>query len=157
MLHTKAQCHWSLGSGEIDFWRVLPYMGVAAILIMWPRSRYPNKLSFPRPMEAAHEIWLRLAQQFRRRRSLKMVDGQTTDDDRRSMPILTVYSSFSVLYYKVVVTTATTNSHEMGKSPFEYFRVFCCYWNNIFFSMFTPEEAIVQCSWTLMSLKAEVS
>ena len=41
----------------------------------------PNKLSFPRLMEAPHEIWLRLAQRFWRRRSLKMVDGrqQTTD------------------------------------------------------------------------------
>ena len=41
----------------------------------------PNKLSFPRPMEAPHEIWLRLAQRFWRRRSLKMVDGRTTTDD----------------------------------------------------------------------------
>ena len=40
----------------------------------------PNKLSFPRPMETPHEIWLRLAQLFWRRRSLKMVDGQRTDD-----------------------------------------------------------------------------
>ena len=41
----------------------------------------PNKLSFPRSMEAPHEIWLRLAQRFWRRRSLKMVDGWTTTDD----------------------------------------------------------------------------
>ena len=27
MLHTKFQCHWSIGSGEEDFLRFLPYMG----------------------------------------------------------------------------------------------------------------------------------
>ena len=32
MLHTKSQSHWPSGSGE-DF---LPYMGVAAVLVMWP-------------------------------------------------------------------------------------------------------------------------
>ena len=47
-----------------------------------------NKLLFPRPMEAPHEIWLQLAQRFWRRRSLKMVDGQRTDDR-------------SCLYYKL--------------------------------------------------------
>ena len=38
----------------------------------------PNILSFPWPMKAPHEIWLRLAQRFWWRRSLKMVDGRTT-------------------------------------------------------------------------------
>ena len=37
----------------------------------------PNKLSFPQHMEAPHEIWLWLAQGFWR--SLKMVDGRTTE------------------------------------------------------------------------------
>ena len=39
----------------------------------------PNKLLFPRPMKAPHEIWLRLAQWFWRRRSLKIVDGRKDD------------------------------------------------------------------------------
>ena len=34
MLHAKFQDHRSSGSGEEDFQRVLPYMGVAAILVM---------------------------------------------------------------------------------------------------------------------------
>ena len=38
MLHTEFQGHWSVGSGEEDFLRVLPYMGMAAILIMRPNS-----------------------------------------------------------------------------------------------------------------------
>ena len=34
MLHTKFQGHWSIGSGEEDFLRFLPYMGMAAKLVM---------------------------------------------------------------------------------------------------------------------------
>ena len=34
MLRTKFQGHWSIGSGEEDFLRFLPYMGMAAILVM---------------------------------------------------------------------------------------------------------------------------
>ena len=38
MLHTKFQGHWSIGSGEEDLLRFLPYMGMAAMLVMWPNS-----------------------------------------------------------------------------------------------------------------------
>ena len=41
ILHTKFQGHWSIGSGEEDFLRFLPYMGMAAILVMWPNSIVP--------------------------------------------------------------------------------------------------------------------
>ena len=34
MLHTKFQGHRSSGSGEEDFIRFLPYMGMAAMLVM---------------------------------------------------------------------------------------------------------------------------
>ena len=34
MLHTKSQDLKPLGSGEEDFKRFLPYMGMAAILVM---------------------------------------------------------------------------------------------------------------------------
>ena len=36
MLHTKIQGHRPFGSGEEDFLRFLPYMGMAAILVKWP-------------------------------------------------------------------------------------------------------------------------
>ena len=42
------------------------------------------RTNFRSPMEASHEIWLRLAQRFWRRRSLKMVDGRTTTDNGRT-------------------------------------------------------------------------
>ena len=37
-LHTKFQGHGSIGSGEEDFLRFLPYMGMVAMLVMWPNS-----------------------------------------------------------------------------------------------------------------------
>ena len=39
-----------------------------------------NKLSFPHPMEAPHEIWLQSAQRFWRRRRLKMLTDRHTDN-----------------------------------------------------------------------------
>ena len=36
MMRSKIQGHWPFGSGEEDFFRFLPYMGIAAILVMWP-------------------------------------------------------------------------------------------------------------------------
>ena len=38
MLHTKFQGHWPIGSGAEDLLRFLPYMGMAAILVMCPNS-----------------------------------------------------------------------------------------------------------------------
>ena len=38
MLHTKFQGHWSVGFGEEDCLRFLPYMGMVAMLVMWPNS-----------------------------------------------------------------------------------------------------------------------
>ena len=34
MLYTKFRGNWPAGSGEEDFLRFLPYMGMAAILVM---------------------------------------------------------------------------------------------------------------------------
>ena len=34
MLHAKFQDHKTSGSGEEDFYRFLPYIGMAAILVM---------------------------------------------------------------------------------------------------------------------------
>ena len=48
MLHTKFQGHWSIGSGEEDFLRFLPYMGMAA--------DHLNNFSFLKALEAVYEI-----------------------------------------------------------------------------------------------------
>ena len=36
--YTKFQGHRSIGSGEEDILRFLPYMGMVAMLVMWPYS-----------------------------------------------------------------------------------------------------------------------
>ena len=38
MLHTKFQGYRFIGSGEEDFLRFLLYIGMAAMLVMWPNS-----------------------------------------------------------------------------------------------------------------------
>ena len=46
MLHTKFQGHGSIRSGEQDFLWFLPYMGMVAMLVMWPRPF--EQLFFPK-------------------------------------------------------------------------------------------------------------
>ena len=56
MPHAKFQDHRTSGSGEEDFLRFLPYMGMEAI---WSGDLdHLYKLSFPLPNEAPHKIWL---------------------------------------------------------------------------------------------------
>ena len=55
----------------------LPYMGLAAILVMWPRPR--EQTSFPHPTEAPYEIWLWQAKRFWRRRERQTKDAWTDD------------------------------------------------------------------------------
>ena len=38
MLHTKFRGNWPAGSGKENFEMFLRYMGMAAILVMWPAS-----------------------------------------------------------------------------------------------------------------------
>ena len=59
----------------------LPYMGMAAILVMYLDFLYTHW--FPLPIDASYKIWLWLAKRYQRRRSLKLwTDGRTTDDGR---------------------------------------------------------------------------
>ena len=55
MLHTKSQGHQPSGSGEDFFKGFLPYMGVVAILVMWPG---PFQQTFvPHPKESGYELF----------------------------------------------------------------------------------------------------
>ena len=56
MLYTKFQGHRPFGSGK-DFQRFLPYIGMAAILVMWP-GPFEQTFIPPHPREAPYEIWL---------------------------------------------------------------------------------------------------
>ena len=53
MLHTKFQGHRPFGPGEEDFLRFLPYMGMAAVLVMWPE---PFERTFVPPSRRG-SIW----------------------------------------------------------------------------------------------------
>ena len=70
MPHTKFQGHRLFGSGDEDFLRFLPYMDMAAVLVLWPGLDQLNKLSFH-----GGSIWnlTWIAQWFLRRRCLKML------------------------------------------------------------------------------------
>ena len=95
MLHTKFQGHWSTGSGEEDFLRFLPYMGMAAILVMWPRPF--EQFFFPKGPGGC--IWNLVAIDpvVSEEKSFEIVDGRRTDgrttDGRRTMePAYTISS-----------------------------------------------------------------
>ena len=72
MLHTKFHENRSTGSRDEDFEGFLPYMGMAAILVMWPRCREQNFVF-------GSTIWLWLTKHFRRRRSLNWLTQERTD------------------------------------------------------------------------------
>ena len=97
MLHTKFQGHSSTGSGEEDFLRFLPYMGMVAMMVMWPRPF--EQFFFPKGPGGC--IWNLVAigpvvskeKSFeivdgRRTTDRRTTDGRRTDDRRRSLPIL---------------------------------------------------------------------
>ena len=96
MLHTKFQGHRSIGSGEEDFLRFLPYMGMVAMLVMWPRPF--EQLFFPKGPGGC--IWnlVAIGPVVSEEKSFEIVDGRRTTDDvrrtdgrmdgRRSLPIL---------------------------------------------------------------------
>ena len=71
MMHTKIQGHWPFGSGE-DFFKFLPYMAMAAILVMWPA---PVEQTFVPPSHRS-SIWnlTLIGPMVLRRRCLKSVD-----------------------------------------------------------------------------------
>ena len=76
MICANIQPQGILGSGEEDFYRFLPYMGMADILIKGPH--HFSNLSFPQPKEDPYEICAKLAQWLQRRSRLKMLtDGWT--------------------------------------------------------------------------------
>ena len=80
MLHTKFQGHWPIGSGEEDFLRFLPYMGMAAMLVMWPKPF--EQVFFPKGPGGC--IWnlVAIGPVVSEEKSFEIVD------ERQSLPIL---------------------------------------------------------------------
>ena len=89
MLLIMFQGHQSFGSWEEDFQRFLLYMGMVAILVMWPR--HYKKTFVPHSVEAPYVIWFQLAQRFQRCR-LKVLTSMLTPapmkDERHSLSYL---------------------------------------------------------------------
>ena len=79
MLHTKFQGHWSIGSGEEDFLRFLPYMGMAAMLVIWPRPF--EQIFFPKGPGGC--IWnlVAIGPVVSEEKSFEIVDVRRTDDE----------------------------------------------------------------------------
>ena len=77
MLHTKFQGHGSSGSGEEDFLRFLPYMSMAAMLVMWPGPF--EQLFFPKGPGGC--IWnsVAIGPVVSEEKSFEIVDGRMTD------------------------------------------------------------------------------
>ena len=84
MLHFKFKGHRPFGSREEDFLKFLSYMGMAAILVMWPGPF--EQMFVPHPMDAPYIIWLSWAQWLLRTRCLKSVD-----DGRRRRRTAEIY------------------------------------------------------------------
>ena len=80
MLHTTFQGHRPIGSGEEDFFRFLPYMGMAAMLVMWPG---PFEQLFV-PKVPGGSIWnlVTIGPSVSEEKSFEIVDGRTTDGRR---------------------------------------------------------------------------
>ena len=103
MLHTKFQGHRSIGSGEEDFLRFLPYMGMAAMLVMWPRLF--EQTFFPKGPGGC--IWnlVAIGPVVSEEKSFEIVDGRrTTDDGRRTTDGRTdgrTTDDGACLYYKL--------------------------------------------------------
>ena len=73
-------------SGEEDFWVVFAiYIGLAAILVMWPGFRYQIFIISTHGCSTKISVWL--AMQFQKRRSLKSVYGQQTGQEGQEMTL----------------------------------------------------------------------
>ena len=72
MLYTNFRENRFAGSGE-DFRVVFTIYGRVGLGHLDHVTRTSQSHLFPLPMEAPHKVWLSLAKQFQRRRSLKSV------------------------------------------------------------------------------------
>ena len=85
MMHTKIQGHRPFGSGKEDFLRFLPYMGMVAILVMWPG---PFEQTFIPPSHRS-SIWnLTLIGPVVSEEKIFKECGRRTTTDDGGLPIL---------------------------------------------------------------------
>ena len=75
--YTMFQGHWSIGSRKEDFLRFLPYMGMASMLVMWPRPF--EQFFFPKGPGGC--IWnlVAISPVVSQEKSFEIVDRRTTE------------------------------------------------------------------------------
>ena len=124
MMGPRPQCYLYQATRSLALWfwrrrflKFLPYMGVGP---SWSCNPDPaNKLSFPQPIKAPHEIWLRMAQRFWRR-ALKMVDGRTNDGAHNSLIFSITATSSNLKIFPNTFSMCTTASAFQPKAfPYE--------------------------------------
>ena len=98
MLHTKFQGHGSIGSGVEDFLRFLPYMGMAAMLVMWPTHLY--KFLFLFTLKLSNGLWFQIAQLFLRKTSFDFEIWVTFDQGQRTTLTFDTHSTSLALLAK---------------------------------------------------------
>ena len=81
MLHAKFQGHRSIGSGQEDVFKVIPYMGMAAILVMRP-GPFEQHFVLPAPEGYIRNL-VTIGPVVSEEKSFEIWDGR-----RRSLPIL---------------------------------------------------------------------
>ena len=131
MLHTKFQGHRSIGSGEEDFLRFLPYMGMAAMLVMWPRLF--EQLFFPKGPGGC--IWnlVAIGPVVLEEKSFEIVDGRRTTDDVRRTDGRTTDDG-ACLYYKLPRSLRLRWAKKYT-SPWKF-----CYNTSFTLFLYTPKD-----------------
>ena len=100
MIHTKFQGQQPLGSREEDFLRFLPYMGVAAILVMWPGSFEQTFI----PPSHGRSTWNLASISLAVSKEKKFENGNLRDLGPRSINDLDLWCS-----YRFIKLTASIN------------------------------------------------
>ena len=81
MLYTKFQGHRSIGSGEEDFLRFLPYMGMAPYWLCDPTHLY--KFSSPISLKLSYELWFQITQLVLKKTSFNIEIRVNFDQSQR--------------------------------------------------------------------------
>ena len=139
MLHTKFQGHRPFGSGEEDFWGFLPYMGMAAILVMWPGPFEQTLI----PPSQRGSIWnlASISPVVSAEKMFENVDNKThiyIPTDGRQRPTYTISSPMSFRWAKNPFLKVLRSFPSQKIKEMYWTQVFwCCFFNGssrIFFT-----------------------
>ena len=82
MLHTKFQGHWSIGSGEEDFFKVFTIYGHGGHVGHVTQLIYIN-FTFPFSLKFSYELWCQIVQLVLRKKSFNFEIEVTFDQGQR--------------------------------------------------------------------------